>query len=51
MGKITTVISDEVETRLRTFLWKKYRGKGRHMGKVVEQALTEFFDLHESEVE
>jgi len=51
MGRITTVISDAVEKRLRTFIWKKYEGKGRHVGEIIEKALIEYLDLHESEVE
>ena len=51
MGKITLVLSDKVENRLRTFVFRKYRGKGRHMSETIEEALIEYLDLHESEVE
>lgn len=52
MGVITVTIKDETEDRLREFLWKKYRGKGKgRMGNTVDEALTEFLDRHESEVE
>lgn len=47
MGAITIVISDEVEERLRIYLFKKYKGKGRHMGEEVEKAIVEYLDLHE----
>ena len=51
MGTITVSIKDETEDRLRTFLWKKYRGKGRKMGETVDVAINEYLDLHESEVD
>jgi len=52
MGTITVTIKDETEERLREFLWKKYRGKGRsRMGNMIDQAINEFLSLHESEVE
>jgi len=51
MGTITVTIKDETEERLREFLWKKYRGKGHTMGSTIDQAINEFLNLHESEVE
>jgi len=50
MGTMTVSISDETEDRLREFLWKKYRGKGKgRIGHTVEEAIKEYLDLHESE--
>ena len=52
MGTMTIRIKDETEDRLRAFLWKKYRGKGRgRVGQTIDEAITEYLDLHESEVE
>jgi predicted transcriptional regulator len=39
MGKLTIKISDDVENRLREYMWEKWHGKGRHAGEVIEQAL------------
>ena len=50
LGAITCVISKAVEDRLRTYIWHRYGGKGKHVGEVIEAALTEFLDLHEGEV-
>lgn len=50
MGKITTVIDDNVEDRLRAFIWRKFKGRGRHIGEIIEEALTEYLDRHEDEV-
>lgn len=51
MGNITVKIDDQLEDRLREYIWNKYRGKGRHMGAVIEGALTEFLDKQEQELE
>jgi len=51
MGQITLTLSDDVENRLRTFVFKKYRGKGRRLSETIERALIEYLDLHETEVE
>jgi len=52
MGVITVKIGDETEERLRTYLWKKHKGKGKgKMGETVDEAIIEYLDLHESEVE
>ena len=51
MGYITIKIEDKTEDRLRTFLWKKYRGKGRKMGQTIDEAINEYLDLHEPELE
>ena len=50
MGTVTCVIDDAVEERTREYLWKKYRGKGKHMSEVISQALTEYLEKHENEV-
>ena len=52
MGTMTVTVKDETENRLRTFVWKKYRGKGRgKLGQTIDAAITEYLDRHESEVE
>jgi len=52
VGYITIKIEDKTEDRLRTFLWKKYRGKGKgRMGQIIDKAINEYLDLHESEVD
>ena len=49
MGTITITIGDAVDDRLREFEWKKYKGKGKHKGEIITQALTEYLDKHEEE--
>jgi len=51
MVYITIKIDDETDNRLREFLWKKYRGKGKHVGETINDAIIEYLDLHEPEVE
>ena len=52
MGTMTVTVKDETENRLRTFVWKKYRGKGRgKLGQTIDKAINDYLDRHESEVE
>ena len=51
VGRMTVMLSDDVEYRLRTFIFRKYRGKGRRTSETIEEAIIEYLDLHESEVE
>ena len=52
MGTMTVTVKDETEERLRTFVWKKYRGKGRgKLGQTIDEAINDYLDHHESEVE
>ncbi len=44
MGKITLVLSDEIEDRLRNLIRKK-----GDLSKIVEQALEELLDRREGE--
>jgi hypothetical protein len=47
MVNITVTISDDVDSRLREFLWNKYKGKGKHMGEEISQAISEYIDRQE----
>ena len=52
MGTMTINIKDETENRLRTYVWNKYHGKGKGtLGKTIDEAITEFLDLHEPDLE
>lgn len=48
MGNITVKINDQVENRLREYIWKKWHGKGRHTGEVIELALEKYLNKEEA---
>lgn len=50
MGKSTVTLSDDVEDRLRLYIFKKWKGRGRHFSEIIEKALVAFLDQHEHEV-
>lgn len=50
MGVMTLKIDDAAETRMRNFVHKKYKGKGRHLAEEVAQAMNEYLDRHEGEL-
>jgi len=45
------ILSIIPESRLREYIWKKWHGKGRHTGEVIELALKQCLDKEEKKVD
>jgi metal-responsive CopG/Arc/MetJ family transcriptional regulator len=50
MGRIGIYLNDEVEKRLKDFVYKK-TGSFRGQSEVAVEAIKEYLDRHESELE
>jgi len=47
MARITITISDELEDRLREYIFHKYGWKKGNLSKVIEMAIKEFLEKEE----